>query len=150
MRQARASFAVSGRRILATPRHVWAAYHRTLIDNWTGGSDGRHGTGEGGQGLEYAWSVVFNCCWQEGDARRGSDAPPAWWELSPAAQRRAEFADAAKNALVGPGGFECYDEATRTTSTARTGSLLRARHKGAAQPRHAVHSQPQAGKPLFA
>ena len=99
-RQARANFAVSGRRIRATSPQMWREYHHVLLSRFSG-MQMNNSHGEGNEGLEWAWATLFGCC------RRPTsiDGRRRWWEEP--LNKRMKIATG--HGFVGPGSFECYD-----------------------------------------
>ena len=104
---ARATFAVSGRRIRAVALTAWRKYHHDLLSE-LGQKQMNQSHGEGLAGFERLWSSVFSCCWADIDRRRrasgvGGGYRPWWASGVLSAAEREEYG------AVGPGGFECYD-----------------------------------------
>ena len=117
--QARANFAVSGRRIRATPPQAWREYHQILLSRFAS-MHMNNSHGEGNEGLEWIWAVVFGCCrrYASGDGRRRQ-----WWEEP--LYKRSKVTSG--GGYIGPGSFECYDDApTSRMSQAEVTKRLRA------------------------
>ena len=75
--------------------------------------------GEGNEGLEWLWAVVFGCCRRSASV----DGRRQWWEEP--LYKRAKVTTG--GGYVGPGSFECYDhESTSRMSQAEMTMRLRA------------------------